>query len=742
VYLNQGKGVFDAVPAAQLASGNGGISQPLPGDFNDDGKIDLAMADETSAHVGFYAGSDATFSGAATVQPAGETASGFEVLASADFNGDGFPDIVATDTSHEASASDQPEIVVGTDDGKGNFTYTTAISSAVVSSSDLNTVYQASADLNGDGKADLIMEAYSVSLSSYVLSTAMSNGDGTFATPVNLSLGTALSCSLGYVDVGDLNGDGYKDIVVAYQGDSNCSAYTPGTVQPGVFVLLNDGKGNFTPSFTAFGYAPQIPKLIDFNGDGKLDLALSDAQSTDGHYYLYVIPGNGDGTFNQAGAQYVLKSAAVTAIIPGDFDGDGIQDLTVGVEAQVDSNDNAIASTTGVYLMKGNGDFTFQQPVIYGMGTFPYDGAYADLNGDGKPDLALSQGTFDAYTDIYTPSFVYYENLGGGALTPGATSFSAVTSYGGAILAADYNGDGAIDILSVAEVIQSYNTTFSSDLFLNVGGDSLSLTASSTSTVEDQSVTLTAAVSSEVNTGTPTGTVSFYDNGSLLGTVSLSGNSASLSLASLPVGTDVITAKYSGDGSFNAATATSAVSVVVAALPPAFTLGTPTSSTLTLVEGQSGSISLNLSSNATFSGSVTLTCTGAPKESSCAVFPSSVTMAGTQSMTVTAVVTTTPPNNTSSAMNHALKLFGTAGGISVAGFFMLLAPARKRTLRRLMMMLLLLLTSAGWLSVALTGCGSGGPKYPGTPVGSSILTVTATSGTSSQTQTFTLSVSK
>jgi hypothetical protein len=553
-------------------------------------------------------------------------------------------------------------------------------------------------------------------------------------------LRTVLSCSLGYVDIGDLNGDGYKDIVIAYQGDANCDAYSPGTVQPGVFVLLNDGKGNFTASFTAFGYAPQIPKLIDFNGDGKLDLALSDAQSTNGFYYLYAIPGNGDGTFNQAGAQYALESAAVTAIIPGDFDGDGIQDLTVGVETQVDSNDTPIVSTTGVYLMKGNGDFTFQQPVIYGMGTFPYDGAYADLNGDGKPDLALSQSTFDYYTDIYTPSFVYYKNLGG-ALTPGATSFSAVTTYGGAILAADYNGDGAIDLLSVAEVIQGYNTTFSSDLYLNVGGDSLSLVVSEASAVQNQSVTLTATVSSTVNTGTPTGTVSFYDNGSLLGTVALTGSSAALTTSALSVGTNSITAKYNGDGSFNAATSSIGVSVVIAALPPAFTLGSPATSTLSVIEGQSASVPFNLASNSTFNGVVTLTCSGAPTESRCAVFPSSVTLSGTQSTTVTAVVTTTPQNNTSSAMNHALKVFGAAGGISAAGLLMLLSPTRKRTLRKLMM-LILLLSSAGVFSTTLTGCGSSSHKYPGTPVGSSTLTVTATSGTSAQTQTFTLSVSK
>jgi hypothetical protein len=192
VFLNLGKGVFNAVPAAQLASGNGGMSQPLPGDFNNDGKMDIAMVDEASSHVGFYAGSNASFSGAVTLQPAGETASGFEVLASADFNGDGLADIVAADTSREVNISDQPDIVLGTNDGKGNFVYTTAISSAVVSSSDISTVYQASADLNGDGKADLVMEAYSDSASSYVLSTAMSNGDGTFATPVNASHGPQL----------------------------------------------------------------------------------------------------------------------------------------------------------------------------------------------------------------------------------------------------------------------------------------------------------------------------------------------------------------------------------------------------------------------------------------------------------------------------------------------------------------------------------------------------------------------
>jgi hypothetical protein len=116
---------------------------------------------------------------------------------------------------------------------------------------------------------------------------------------------------------------------------------------------------------------------------------------------------------------------------------------------------------------------------------------------------------------------------------------------------------------------------YASSLFLNSGAVHFSVAASASSVNQDDSVTLTATLSATVGSQTPSGTVSFYDNGTLLQTTPVSQGTATFMLTSLPVGSNVITAAYSGDASFNSATSSASVAVTVATLPPAFTMTTP-----------------------------------------------------------------------------------------------------------------------------------------------------------------------
>jgi len=731
VYLGQGGGAFAQTPLVQLISGGAGLVEPLPADFNGDGKADIVEVEETTGAAGLFPQSAGTFLGVPAVAPPTETAQGFQTVAVGDVNGDGIPDIVAEDVSTESETSYDPSIVAGINDGKGNFTYSTLFTGTTLGNDQISGIEPFAVDLNGDGKADLILTSYTG------LFVSLNNGDGTYAAPAALSFGNGAACAANYIDVGDVNGDGYPDIVAAYGGDASCYPYT-GNVPSGFFVMLNNGKGSFTSSFTPFGLSAYLIKLADLNGDGKLDIAITDDNGSDGFYYLYDIPGNGDGTFNTGGSQYVMENTVVSSIIPGDFDGDGKTDLVVGVVTQVDGNGDVVYDTTGTYALKGNGDFTFQLPIQYTSGLYPISGAYADFNGDGRPDLALLLNSYDYYTQILSGNAATLINLGGGAFANGPAMFTMPNRNAGFLFTADMNGDGAVDALFSPQVQVGYGATGLSELFLNDGGISIALASSSATVVQDSNVTLTATLAPTVSSQTPTGTVTFYDNGTSLGAVQVSGGTASVTLSTLPVGNDAITASYSGDANFNAATASTAVKVTVSALPPAFILTAPAPSTLTVIQGQSGVATFTISSNATFSGNVTFTCTGAPVESSCTISPNNVTLGGGQTATVTAVVATTTPNNSYEAANRPADWRKTVGGISCASLLLFLLPGRRRKLRGVWTMLLIVGLGLTAMT-SITGCG-GGDKYPGTPVATSTLTINATSGSITESTTVVLTV--
>ena len=485
-----------------------------------------------------------------------------------------------------------------------------------------------------------------------------------------------------------------------------------------------------------------MPKLVDLDGDGKLDLVISDLSDREDQYYLYDIPGNGDGTFNVGASQYIMENAVVASVIPGDFNGDGKQDLVVGVLTQVDGSGFPLYGTTGTETLVGNGDFTFQQPVQYTPGLFPLVGSFGDFNADGRPDLALVLENF-GFIEIPTGNAATLINQGGGAFASGPPIFTAPDSGTSEVFTADFNGDGAVDALFSPKIRLVYTVDPAlSELFLNNGGILLGLTSSASAVSQDSAVTLTASLTPTVSSQSPTGTVTFYDNGTALGSVSVSSGSAAITLNTLPVGTEVISASYSGDSNFNPVTASTIVDVAVSALVPAFTLGSPAPGSLPVVAGQSAIATFTISSNATFAGDVTLSCSGMPAETSCTISPGSVTLSGSQTLTVSAVVATTAPNNSSQAANRPVAWQTKVEGISLASLPFFLLPGVRRSRRRTWSLLVFVGLGLSALS-PLTGCGGGSSyKYPGTPAGAATLTITATSGTLTQSATFTINVTK
>jgi hypothetical protein len=319
------------------------------------------------------------------------------------------------------------------------------------------------ADFNGDGKPDLAVANWGDN----TVSVLLGKGDGTFQEAVNCAAGTGPL----WVTVGDFNGDGKPDLAVA-----NIA---------GVSVLLGNGDGTFQPAANyPAGIGPRSITVGDFDGDGKLDLAV-----TNGTPAMYenvsVLLGNGDGTF-QPPAIYTADHDA-TSVTVGDFNGDGYLDLAVTNQVSHDvsvllgygdgtfqppANNYAgfypysvtvgdlngdgkldLAVTDQYYgnvdVLLGKGDGTFQDAVNYAAGTSPFSVAVGDFNGDGKPDLAV---TNDAGVSVL---------LGKGDGTFQAAVNYVVGTNPMSVTVADFNGDGKPDlaVASGAGVSVLLNTT-------------------------------------------------------------------------------------------------------------------------------------------------------------------------------------------------------------------------------------------------------------------------------------------
>jgi hypothetical protein len=302
------------------------------GDFNRDGKPDLAITQYEGAVAILLANGGGTFLPPVFLH-AGPNPAGIVVE---DVNQDGMLDLaVANQGDNNGVGGYTVSILMGNGDG----TFQTPA---------VNYVDGAQAvvfgDFNGDGKVDLACGGFSFSI-------LLNNGKGGFEQPVRQAAGTAPSA----VAVGDFNGDGKPDLAVANWGSNNIS------------ILLGKGDGTFMPQVTynAGDGNPNAVVVGDFNGDGKLDLAVANYSG------VLVLLGNGDGTFQPPLFNAVSQADSLVA---ADFNGDGKLDL-------------ATTDYAAVVILYGNGDGTFTQSEIGDLSCFSV--TVGDFNGDGKPDLAV-----------------------------------------------------------------------------------------------------------------------------------------------------------------------------------------------------------------------------------------------------------------------------------------------------------------------------------------------------------------
>lgn len=205
----------------------------------------------------------------------------------------------------------------------------------------------ATADFNQDGKLDLVLETGSS------FQIALGNGDGTFATT------TPFYDFIGAPDlpaIGDFNGDGNLDVAFSDPSDI-------------VEVWLGNGDGTMQGPLQ-FPDANGRDTLVaaDVNGDGKLDLITNGVS---------VLLGNGDGTFTANGGPLLNGNSVSTQILAGDFNGDGKLDFVIGSSYP----DNLS------WLVLGNGDGTFRNPLVFSSKGRLNGPVVGDFNNDGKLDL-------------------------------------------------------------------------------------------------------------------------------------------------------------------------------------------------------------------------------------------------------------------------------------------------------------------------------------------------------------------
>jgi FG-GAP-like repeat/Abnormal spindle-like microcephaly-assoc'd, ASPM-SPD-2-Hydin len=711
------------------------------GDFDRDGKLDLAVANNGSGTVSIFLGNgDGTFQSKVDY-PTIASPTGVTV---ADLRGNGMFDLAV-------ASFGEISILLGNGDG----TFQTHVDypgySCGGGSCEPVGGTIVAADFNGDGKLDLATsygdvvagDSHKVRppilISGGFTSVFLGNGDGTFQSYINTSSDPAG----GSLAAGDFNNDGKIDLASSLNpslGDDTLTAV----------VALGSGNGIFSTSYEQdvglWDLVTPAVAAADLNGDGNLDFVACSGGGA------AAMLGNGDGTFQVT----IAPGAACPTMVFGDFHGNGFLDL---------------ATVYWVLAGNGTGVFSYSAEGLLPGGKNPVWVAVADFNGDGKLDAVIADGgganailvdlqsgnavlsptslSLSSYIGITSaPQTVTLSNTSGVALAISNISVStgfAQTSncplgrslapkssctiqvtftptssntVSGTLSATD-DGPGSPQAVALTGTVSAVTLTPNSLSFVSYIG----------TTSAPQSVTLSNTASEALAISAITASADFAEtNNCPVGGSLPSGSSCIIKVTFTPTASGTVSGTVSitddGLGSPQMMGLTGAVQD--------FAIATTSQTSVTVTPGQAANYSISVSPVNGFNQTVQLSCSGAPAQATCTVSPTSVTLDGSKDVAGNIAVVTTaatmaltkpygdPP------VTSRLERWSAASGWLALILATSLVGWLKRSPRWICGPAFLCLMALGF---AITGCGgssNNGGGTGGTPSGSYTLTVTGT----------------
>ena len=340
--------------AAETPNFPGAVSYPtgieplgiVAADFNGDGRLDLATANRGGNSISILIGN-----GNGTFKANVDYAVGASptALSLGDFNKDGFLDIAALNSQGSSMS-----ILLNRGDG----TFKDAVAYSIAP-------HPAIAIATGDFDGNNILDVAVVS-SNQSVSMFYGNGDGTFAPARDFDANNAVDLGIRAIVAARIDNDDFTDLVTLNGTDRSVS------------ILHSYGNTNFAllGSTPVFGSLPTFLAAGDFNGDGKTDLVAGAVAGG-----LSVLIGNGDGTF-QPPVQYSVANS-LTGLVTVDVDGDGALDLVI-------TNADNFNSLGYLTIYVGNGNGTFRSPLTYPIAYLPAGLTVGDFDQSGHPDVAIA----------------------------------------------------------------------------------------------------------------------------------------------------------------------------------------------------------------------------------------------------------------------------------------------------------------------------------------------------------------